>query len=76
MSEQSVSIIGGGLAGALMAILLAKRGYKVDVFEKRPDSRKDSSSWNGRSINLALSARGRKALKKAGLEDKIVETVK
>jgi len=68
----SVAIIGGGLAGSLTAVVLGKRGYKVDVYEKREDSRADSFQWEGRSINLALSARGRKALRKAGLEEHIV----
>ena len=71
----SVAIIGGGLAGSLTAVVLGKRGYKVDVYEKREDSRADSFQWEGRSINLALSARGRKALRKAGLEEHIVSKV-
>jgi len=68
----SVAVIGGGLAGSLVAVVLGQRGYNVDVFEKREDSRADSFQWEGRSINLALSVRGRKALRKAGLEDLIV----
>lgn len=72
---KSVSIVGGGLAGSLAAVLLGKKGYKVDVYEKREDSRSEQFKWEGKSINLALSTRGRKALRKAGIEEKIVSQV-
>jgi len=70
--KEHVGIMGAGLAGSLLAVLLAKQGYKVDVFERREDSRSENFVWDGRSINLALSTRGRKALRKAGIEEKIV----
>ena len=60
------TIIGSGLAGPLLAILLAKRGYSVDLFEKRADLRLERVS-TGRSINLALSHRGIEALKSASV---------
>ena len=63
-------MIGAGLAGPLLATYLAKRGYYVEIFERRPDMRKESISA-GRSINLALSIRGNHALKEVGLYDKI-----
>ena len=63
-------MIGAGLAGPLLATYLAKRGYSVEIFERRPDMRKESISA-GRSINLALSIRGNHALKEVGLYDKI-----
>ena len=63
-------MIGAGLAGPLLATYLAKRGYSVEIFERRPDMRKESISA-GRSINLALSTRGNHALKEVGLYDKI-----
>jgi len=63
-------LIGAGLAGPLLATYLAKRGYSVEIFERRPDMRKESISA-GRSINLALSIRGNHALKEVGLYDKI-----
>lgn len=66
--------MGAGLAGSLMALMLAKRGYKVTVFEKRPDMRKEEMSA-GRSINLALSNRGISALKRAGLGENILKEV-
>ena len=54
------TIIGSGLTGPLLAILLANRGYSVDLFEKRADLRSKRISA-GRSINLALSHRGIRA---------------
>jgi kynurenine 3-monooxygenase len=61
-----IAIAGAGLAGTLMAILLARRGYRVDVFEKRPDFRDQTLDF-GRSINLSLMARGARALNRVGL---------
>ena len=60
------TIIGSGLAGPLLAILLAKRGYSVDLFEKHADPRLEHVPA-GRSINLALSHRGIEALKSANI---------
>jgi kynurenine 3-monooxygenase len=59
--------VGAGLAGALLATLLARRGWSVDVYEKRPDPRAKGYE-GGRSINLALAERGLDALRRAGLE--------
>ena len=66
--QDKILIIGAGLCGSLLALRLAQRGYKVEVFESRPDLRKVDISA-GRSINLALSDRGLKALRLCGLED-------
>lgn len=66
MREQVVNIAGGGLAGALLAVMLARRGLPVQVFERRPDPREHPAD-SGRSINLALAARGIRALEHAGL---------
>ncbi len=63
---RSVTILGAGLVGSLLAIILRKRGYEVAVYERRPDMRK-AAIGAGRSINLAMSARGWKALDLAGL---------
>lgn len=52
-----ISILGAGLAGTLMSLFLARRGYEVDLFESRADLRVSSQDY-GRSINLALSCRG------------------
>ncbi len=70
MAQKEVSIIGAGLVGSLLSIYLSKRGYKVNVYERRPDMRKEDISA-GRSINLALSDRGIKALEEVGLMDEI-----
>lgn len=63
-----VTIIGAGLAGSLLAINLAKRGMKVDVYEARGDMRKEAMTA-GRSINLALSDRGIAALSEVGMDE-------
>jgi kynurenine 3-monooxygenase len=61
MKRKKVIIIGSGLCGPLLSIMLAKRGFKVKLIEKLPDIRK-SDIYAGRSINLALSHRGIRAL--------------
>src|SRR3954452_11833935 len=63
-----VIIIGAGLAGSLLSIYLARRGFSVDVFEARPDMRKTEIAA-GRSINLALSDRGIAALREVGMDE-------
>ncbi|MTI29696.1 FAD-dependent monooxygenase [Cytophagales bacterium RKSG123] len=63
-------MLGSGLVGSLLAGILSKKGYKVNVFEKREDSRIQSVQ-GGRSINLALSRRGWKALQIVGVEEKV-----
>ncbi|KAI8919065.1 hypothetical protein DFJ77DRAFT_452922 [Powellomyces hirtus] len=70
----SVAIVGGGLVGSLAAVYCAKRGWKVDVYEARRDPRLESVD-SGRSINLALSVRGISALKKAGVDEKILSNM-
>jgi kynurenine 3-monooxygenase len=63
---QSITLVGAGLTGPLLAISLLQRGFKVNIFERRPDMRQVRSSA-GRSINLAVSTRGIHALREAGL---------
>jgi len=63
---ETVSLIGAGLNGPLLALGLVKRGFRVAIYERRPDMRQVRISA-GRSINLALSARGIHALAEAGL---------
>lgn len=72
MQDKPVLIVGAGLAGSLMAIYLAKKGLKVAVYESRPDMRKTTISA-GRSINLALSDRGIKALEEVGVAQQVLE---
>ncbi|MBK8786592.1 MAG: FAD-dependent monooxygenase [Chitinophagaceae bacterium] len=70
MEKKNTVIIGAGLVGSLLSIYLSKRGYKVKIYERRGDMRKQDMVA-GRSINLALSDRGIKALEEVGLMDEI-----
>lgn len=70
-SQASLTLSGAGLAGALLATLLAQRGRRVTVFERRPDPRIVGYA-GGRSINLALAERGRHALAQAGLNERVM----
>ncbi len=65
--EDRVTLVGSGLVGSLLAIFLARRGLQVSLLERLPDMRKEAIPA-GRSINLAISARGLNALRKVGLE--------
>lgn len=67
--QKDVAIVGSGLVGSLLAIYLIKQGHKVTVFDRRPDVRK--VEFSGRSINLAMSNRGWKALREVGIEEEI-----
>lgn len=67
-----VAIVGAGLAGCLLANFLARRGYRVDLYERRPDPRRGQPE-RGRSINLALSERGLDALRRIGLDDVVLK---
>lgn len=67
---KTATIVGAGLVGSLWAVYLSKAGYKVKIFERRPDIRKADISA-GKSINLALSTRGWKALDAVGVGDEI-----
>jgi len=73
MAEKQI-IIGAGLVGSLHAVYLAKRGVQVEMYERRPDMRNVDISA-GRSINLAISHRGLKALDRVGLKEKVLEMV-
>jgi kynurenine 3-monooxygenase len=72
MTAQKIHIVGGGLVGTLAAIVLAQRGFAVALYERRPDMRKVAVAA-GRSINLALTARGLKALGEVGLHDEVMK---
>lgn len=74
MSEKPtdhIVIVGAGLAGSLLACALAKRGFRVSVYERRPDPRLAGYA-GGRSINLALSIRGIEALGRVGLAERVL----
>jgi kynurenine 3-monooxygenase len=65
-----VRIIGAGPTGALLAILLQRRGHSVELYESRTDPR-ELPAESGRSINLALADRGIHALRWAGVFEEI-----
>jgi kynurenine 3-monooxygenase len=69
-----IRIVGAGPTGALLAILLARRGLKIELYESRPDPRQ-LPAGAGRSINLALADRGIHALKTAGVFDDLEPTL-
>jgi kynurenine 3-monooxygenase len=68
--SQTITLVGAGLTGPLLGISLAQRGFRVQMFERRPDMRKMRLN-TGRSINLAVSTRGIHALREAGLWDEM-----
>jgi kynurenine 3-monooxygenase len=70
--KKNITIIGAGLVGSLLSIYLAKRGYQVSIYERRGDMRRQQVEA-GRSINLALSDRGIKALKDVGIADEVLQ---
>jgi kynurenine 3-monooxygenase len=65
-----INIVGAGLAGALLALLLARRGLAVALYERRADPRQ-ALPERGRSINLALAARGMRALERAAVLESV-----
>src|SRR5205085_7345936 len=65
-------LIGSGLAGGLLAAYLGRRGYDVELYERRADPR-EGNIVGGRSINLALSTRGIHALEQLGIADEVLQ---
>lgn len=65
------TVVGAGLAGSLMALMLGREGQGVELYERRLDPRVAGADV-GRSINLAISARGLHALDRVGLKDEIL----
>jgi kynurenine 3-monooxygenase len=70
MRNEKVVIVGAGLVGSLWAVFLARKGYQVELFERRPDMRA-KGYLGGRSINLAMSTRGWKAAERAGIKERL-----
>lgn len=70
LSSKHIAISGAGLVGSLLALYLRKRGYQISVYERRGDMRR-SDYVGGRSINLALSNRGLRALEEVGLAEEL-----
>jgi kynurenine 3-monooxygenase len=66
-------LIGSGLAGGLLAAYLGRRGYEVDLYERRADPR-EGNIVGGRSINLAISTRGIHALEQIGIADEALQS--
>src|SRR5256884_7507733 len=64
-------LIGSGLAGGLLAAYLGRRGYDVELYERRSDPR-EGNLVGGRSINLALSTRGIHALEQLGIAEEVL----
>src|ERR1700692_4886282 len=65
-------LIGSGLAGGLLAAYLGRRGYDIDLYERRTDPR-EGNLVGGRSINLALSTRGIHALQQLGIAGEVLQ---
>ncbi|MCA9280570.1 MAG: FAD-dependent monooxygenase [Phycisphaeraceae bacterium] len=72
MSTETITVFGAGLAGTLMAVYLARAGHRVDLYERRSDPRVAGAA-GGKSINLALSARGIDALARVGLAERVLK---
>ena len=70
--KKEISIVGAGLVGSLCALYMTKRGYRVNIFERRKDLRSETITA-GKSINLALSKRGWTALEKAGIKNEVMK---
>ncbi len=70
MRKEKVVITGAGLVGSLWAVFMARKGYRVQVYERRPDMRARGYA-GGRSINLAMSNRGWKAAERAGIKERL-----
>lgn len=66
-----VTVVGAGLVGCLLTCFLARRGHQVTLYERRSDPRQ-ASAERGRSINLAISERGLDALRRLGLEERVL----
>ncbi|RYY99314.1 MAG: FAD-dependent monooxygenase [Chitinophagaceae bacterium] len=70
--QKHILITGAGLVGSLLSIYLRRKGYTVSIYERRGDMRKEAVEA-GRSINLALSDRGIKALREVGIADEVLQ---
>jgi kynurenine 3-monooxygenase len=68
-TPKNVAVVGSGLVGALLSLYLRKAGHRVTVFDRRPDIR--TVEFSGRSINLAMSDRGWRALERIGIGEEV-----
>jgi kynurenine 3-monooxygenase len=69
-NQTNITVAGAGPIGALLAIILARKGYNINLFESRPDSRQHDI-YQGKSINIALSDRGWLALEAVGIAEQV-----
>jgi len=69
--DDNIVMVGAGLCGALAAIMLADRGYNIDIYERREEAHLFADS--GRSFNITLTERGFRALRMVGLDEKIMK---
>jgi kynurenine 3-monooxygenase len=67
MEAQKVAVVGGGPVGSTLSIILAQKGYEVDMFEKRWDPTPGSFKEEGRSFNLSVSMRALHGWKRANV---------
>jgi kynurenine 3-monooxygenase len=74
-SEEKIAIVGGGPCGSSLALILAKHGYNVDLFEKREDASLKPYMEAGRSFNLSVSVRALRGWERAGVKDEIVKSM-
>ncbi|MEJ2162670.1 MAG: NAD(P)/FAD-dependent oxidoreductase [Robiginitalea sp.] len=68
-TPKNIAVVGSGLVGTLLSLYLRRSGHQVTVFDRRPDIR--TVKFSGRSINLAMSDRGWKALEGIGIADEV-----
>jgi kynurenine 3-monooxygenase len=69
--KERIAIVGAGLVGSLLSVFLARRGFEVELFERRADLRRGTVDGH-RSINLAVSTRGLHALEAVGLRERVL----
>ena len=70
-TPKRIAVVGSGLVGSLLAIYLRKAGHIVHIYDRSPDIRQ--IQFSGRSINLAMSNRGWKALDGVGVGEAVRE---
>lgn len=75
MENKKVAVIGAGPVGSTLAIILAQKGYEVDLFEKREDPTVKSFQEEGRSFNLSVSVRALNGWKRANVEKEIIKSM-
>lgn len=75
MKREKVAVIGAGPVGSTLAIILAQKGYQVDLFEKREDPSPGTFKEQGRSFNLSVSVRALNGWKRANVQEEIIKSM-